>query len=40
MTTEVLLVEDDENYVNELRTILEGIGVPFQLTVARSRDEA
>lgn len=40
MTAEVLLVEDDENYVTELRAIIEGIGVPFQLTVARSRDEA
>jgi len=40
MTAHVLLVEDDEDYINELRSILEAIGVSFQLTVATNREEA
>lgn len=40
MTAVVLIVEDDDDYITEILTILEGIGAPYRAVVARSRDEA
>lgn len=40
MTAQILIVEDDENYVSELTAILKGVSVPVHITVAASREEA
>ena len=40
MTAQILIVEDDENYVAELTAILNGVGVPVHITVAANREEA
>lgn len=36
----VLIVEDDDDYVTEIRNILEELGTPVETVVARNRDEA
>jgi CheY-like chemotaxis protein len=40
MTAHILIVEDDEDYINELSAIFKGLAGPSRLTVARSREEA
>lgn len=40
MTAFVLIVEDDDDYIAEIRSILEGVGAPYRAVVAKNRDEA
>lgn len=40
MTIHVLIVEDDEDYIEEIRAIIDALPEEFEYKVARSRDEA
>jgi CheY-like chemotaxis protein len=40
MTAFVLIVEDDDDYIAEILSILEGVDAPYRAVVAKNRDEA